>query len=82
MKAITDNNIKKDIVRREILASYIKLCTYTKNHFMSILGTPLRNINYDAILYNINQMNDGANCTYVDSSTMEWYQKMITKRSL
>jgi len=79
---LTNKNLKKDIIRREILKDYIKLCMEKGYGFENVLGYSLQSFNYNILLDRIVDMNDGADYTRIDADTMSWYGEMIKSRKL
>ena len=83
---ITDKNIKKDIVRKEILVNYVDLCTkngHDINNLMNnVLGVTLNKFNYQVLIHKMIKMNDDNKYTYISKDNMEWFQSMITLRKL
>ena len=79
---LTDKNLAKNIIRREILKDYVELCMHTGYGFDNVLGHSLQTFNYNVLLDRMVSMNDGAEYTYIESETMSWYGEMITKRKL
>jgi len=83
---ITDKNIKKDIIRKEILVNYVELCTkngHDINNLMNnVLGVTLNKFNYQVLIHKMIKMNDDNKYTYISKDNMEWFQSMITLRKL
>ena len=83
---ITDKNIKKDIIRKEILVNYVDLCTkngHDINNLMNnVLGVTLNKFNYQVLIHKMIKMNDDNKYTYISKDNMEWFQSMITLRKL
>ena len=83
---ITDKNIKKDIVRKEILVNYVDLCLKnghdTNNLLNNVLGVTLNKFNYQVLINKMREMNDDNKYTYISKDNMEWFQSMITLRKL
>tara|TARA_R100000541_G_scaffold6840_6_gene14427 strand:+ start:608 stop:853 length:246 start_codon:yes stop_codon:yes gene_type:complete len=79
---ITDKNIKKNIVRKNILQNYIELCMNTGYEFTSVLGVSLQALNYNIILDRMDSMNDRDKYTFVPKERILWFDKMIKLRSL
>ena len=83
---ITDKNIKKDIIRKEILVNYVDLCTkngHDINNLMNnVLGVTLNKFNYQVLIHKMIKMNNDNKYTYISKDNMEWFQSMITLRKL
>mgnify|MGYP003648900282 FL=1 len=79
---LTNKNLKKDIIRKEILRDYIELCMNTGHGFDDVLGHSLQTFNYNILLDRMVGMNDGADYTFIDTDTMSWYGEMIESRKL
>ena len=79
---LTNKNLKKDIIRTEILRDYIELCMNTGHTFDDVLGHSLQGFNYHILLDRMEGMNDGDDYTFIDADTISWYGEMIKSRKL